>query len=86
MHINYHKAEKRAQHAAKERFIVERYIEGLNTLKELYNDRDYLSFVDDFNNNYIRAFEKSVGLATLRKTPVKYKTKQDIDDYFNPKK
>ena len=87
MQINYHKAEKAAQYAAKERYLVERYIEGLNTLKELYDDREYLSFVDDLkNNNYIDAFEKSVKLARLRNAPVIYDTKQAIDDYFNPKK
>ena len=83
---NYHKAEKAAQYAAKERYLVERYIEGLNTLKELYDDREYLSFVDDLkNNNYIEAFEKSAKLAKLRNAPMKYDTKQAIDDYFNPK-
>ena len=55
-------------------------------VKVLYDDREYLTFVDDLkNNNYIEAFGKSVELAKLRNAPIKYESKQSIDDYFNPK-
>ena len=86
MRINYRNAELAAQYTQKEKHIVERYIEGLNTLKVLYDDREYFTFVDDLKiNNYIEAFGKSVELAKLRNAPVKYESKQSIDDYFNPK-
>ena len=62
--------------------ILENYIEGLNVLKERYNDQQYLSFVDDLkNNDYKIAFEKTVSLTDLRQTSG-LRTKQDICNYF----
>lgn len=84
--INYHKAEKEALLAKREKTILENYISGLNTLKELYDDEEYLTFVDDLSNNeYILAFTKTSSLARLRGVDESkiLKTKQDIDAYFN---
>ena len=75
--------------AEKQKTIVENYIEGLNTLKAKYDDEDYLSFVDDLKANYYKsAFAKTVSLAKLREVPrhKRLETKNDIDNYFNPKK
>ena len=70
----------------KEKTILEDYIEGLNTLKVLYNDQEYLSFIDDLQaSNYIIAFSKSALLANLRKAEHILETKNDIDRYFTNK-
>jgi hypothetical protein len=87
--MNVHLAEKEAKFAEKEKTIVEDYIEGLNILKEKYNDQVYLSFIDYIkSNNYILAFEKTVSLATMRDVPENKKlgTKTDIDNYFKKQK
>lgn len=83
--INYHKAQKEALFARKEKTILENYMEGLNLLKELYDDKEYLSFVDDLTNNeYIIAFIRTSSLATLRGVSESkiLRTKEDIDAYF----
>lgn len=80
--INLYRAEKEAKQASREKRIIENYIEGLNVLRDRYNDQQYLSFIDDLkNDNYIVAFEKTASLADLRQAPA-LKTKQDIDNYF----
>ena len=69
----------------KQKKIVNKYIEGLNELKDKYNDQEYLSFVNDLQtNNCISAFLKTASLATLREVPDDrvLKTKKDIDNYF----
>lgn len=84
--INYHKVRKEALFAEKEKTILKDYIEGLNTLKKLYDDEEYLSFVDDLRNNeYVLAFTKTTSLAELRGVDESkiLRTKQDIDAYFN---
>lgn len=84
--INIHHAEKEASFAAKERTVLEDYIDGLNILKSVYNDKEYLTFVDDLqNNNYIVAFTKTATLAHLRGVPTKdiLRDKTDIDTFFN---
>lgn len=80
------KAESEAQFARREVTIVENYLNGLSLLSELYNDKDLVSFVDDFRQSdmYVQAFQKSARLAELRKVS-KYKilrSKADIDSYF----
>lgn len=81
--INYHNAKPELFLAQKKKGIVEKYIEGLNILKDKYNDHDYLSFVDDLaKNEYIKAFNKSSALATLREAPDVLRKKEDIDSYF----
>lgn len=84
--FNYHKTEKEALLLKNEKSILENYIEGLNILKEIYDDKEYISFVDDLSNNeYILAFVKSATLAKKRGVPDSkvLKTKPEIDDYFN---
>ena len=83
--IQLHRAEKDAKFAEKQKKIVNKYIEGLNELKDKYNDQEYLSFVNDLRtNNFISAFLKTASLATLRGVPDDriLKTKKDIDNYF----
>ncbi len=66
--------------------IVEFYIDGLNQLAVMYDDKMLLNFVDDFksSNMYKIGFEKTITLATKRKVPEDkiLKTKKDIDNYF----
>lgn len=84
--FNLHRAEKDARQAAREKTILENYIEGLNVLRERYNDQQYLSFLDDLKDgDYKVAFEKTVSLADLRQASA-LRTKQDIDNYFKKKK
>lgn len=81
--INLHIAENEARQASREKKILENYIEGLNILRERYNDEQYLSFVDDLKNDeYKVAFEKTVSLAVLRQGSPLLKTKKEIDNYF----
>lgn len=87
--IKYYNAKQHAIFAEKKKEIVINYIEGLNKLKELYNDEIYLSFEDDMNNNeYILAFSKSIRLAELRGVDREelLTNKEDIDSYFLNKK
>ncbi len=79
---NLHLAEKEAEQASRKKIILNYYIDGLNELKVLYDDYEYLTFFDDLrNNDYIKAFEKSVSLAKLRKGNC-LSTKIEIDNYF----
>ena len=79
-----HKEEKKAAFAIKELRLLENYIEGLNTLKYIYDDREYLTLITDIRNDqYIVAFTKSASLAHLRNVPNVLETLQDIDDYFD---
>ncbi len=83
--FNYHKAEKEALFAKREKTILENYIKGLHVLEKLYDDKEYLNFVDDLSNNeYIKAFIKTSSLATLRGVDESkiLRTKTDIDNYF----
>ena len=87
--INYYRAKMESSFAKREKTILEYYIEGLNQLKEIYNDKEYLSFVEDLKNNeYIKAFVKTAELARKRNVPPQtiLTTKKDIDTYFNLKK
>lgn len=85
---NYHKAEKEALLLEKEKTILENYIEGLCILQEKYDDKEYLSLIDDLRNNeYIQAFIKSSEIARKRGVPATkiLITKEDIDGYFQTK-
>ena len=84
--FNLHRDEKDARQAAREKTILENYLEGLNVLRERYNDQQYLSFLDDLKDgDYKVAFEKTLSLADLRQASA-LRTKQDIDNYFKKKK
>lgn len=78
-----------ASFALKEKNIVLNYIEGLKILSSKYDDQLLLTFIDDFEKSdaYIKAFEKSVKLAKLRKVPAEniLMDKNDIDNYFEGK-
>ena len=82
----YWRAEKEAAFAAKEKVIVENYIEGLNILAIKYDDCALMTFVEDLRSSdmYITAFNKTAKLAELRGVPqekILY-SKSDIDAYF----
>lgn len=70
----------------RETIIVDDYIEGLKALSEAYNDKELLTFVNDFqtSNLYEDAFVKSVHLAELRNVPNEksVKSKAEIDQYL----
>ena len=70
----------------RETIIVDDYIEGLKALSEAYNDKELLTFVNDFQTSelYEDAFIKSVRLAELRNVPNEksVKSKGEIDQYF----
>ncbi len=75
-----------AAFAAREKIIVQDYIEGLNRLAEIYDDRNLADLADGLRNSgmYTQAFQKSAELAKLRKVSDNeiLKTKADIDSYF----
>ena len=66
--------------------IINYYIDGLKLLSVIYDDRNLLCFIDDFEHSdlYMQAFDKSVELAKKRNVPDNdiLKTKEDIDNYF----
>ena len=66
--------------------IVEDYINGLNYLAEIYDDKELLLFTQEFKESdmYVQAFEKSVLLAKKRNVSGDdlLKDKPDIDFYF----
>ena len=70
----------------RQKMIIEDYIEGLNYLAEIYDDKELLLFTQEFRKRdmYIQAFEKSVLLAEKRNVPnnLLLKNKSDIDYYF----
>ena len=70
----------------RERTLLVDYIDGLNILSNAYNDKELLSFIDNFKTSdlYKEAFDKSAKLAELRNVPkdkILY-SKMDIDSYF----
>lgn len=71
---------------SREKTIVADYIEGLKKLAEKYDDKELLTFVDDFNKSgmYECAFQKSVELARKREVPEEQvlESKASIDKYF----
>lgn len=71
--------------AEKKKTIVENYIDGLKTLKDSYNDHDYVNFDKEIiSGQYKTAFEKTVKLAEKRQASSDciLKNKSDIDNYF----
>ena len=86
MAITRHYIKIEADFASRELIIVNDYIDGLEYLSKLYDDAYLLTFVSDFEKSdaYIKAFEKSVALAKLRRVPESkiLKSKTDINKYF----
>ena len=78
-------AKKEAEFLHKLKRLTEYYIEGLKTLQEIYDDTEYLTFIDDLkNNDPIKGFSKTAALAQKRGVPDSriLKSKEDIDNYF----
>lgn len=70
----------------RQKLILEDYIQGLNYLAEMYDDKALLIFTQEFRESdmYMQAFEKSVLLAKKRNVPESemLKNKVEIDSYF----
>ena len=84
--IAYEKKKKELKNMLREEKVIKNYIEGLEILYELYDDKELLTFVEDLKDNkrYIEGFEKTVKLAEKRKVPEEkiIRSKDDIDKYF----
>lgn len=79
-----HKVKAEAVYLRREKTIVNDYINGLRTLSAAYDDKQLLSFVEDFQVSglYLEAFNKSAELARLRGVSNGVNDKADIDSYF----
>ena len=84
--ISYEKKKNELKNMLREEKVIKNYIEGLEILYELYDDKELLTFVEDLKGNktYINGFEKTVKLAEKRKVPEEkiIRSKDDIDKYF----
>ena len=81
--INYYNAKQDAIQASKEKTILNNYIDGLNILKEKYDDQKYLTFVEDLKKgDYQIAFDKTSILAKKRGGP-HVDNIVEIKKYFN---
>ena len=84
--ITYEKKKRELKYLLNEERIIKNYIEGLEILYELYDDKELLTFVEDLKDNkkYIEGFEKTVKLAEKRKVPEDkiLKNKSEIDNHF----
>lgn len=71
----------------REKPILTDYVEGLQYLSEIYDDKELLQFTKDLKESdmYIRAFEKTIILAEKRNVSKDkmLKNKSEIDLYFN---
>ena len=69
-----------------DRILLIEHINGLKELADVYNDKELLKLIDDFEKSsaYKEAFSKSVELAQKRGVPEDriLKNKADIDSYF----
>lgn len=82
--INYYDAKQNAKQASKEKTILNNYIEGLNILKEKYDDLKYLTFVEDLKKgNYQEAVNKTAILAKKRGAPHYDNIDEIKKNYFN---
>ena len=85
--INTQRIEREVLFLRKQRSVLSYYIEGLETLAVLYDDRDLIGFVNDLkrDNQHVQAFQKTVTLAKKRNVPQSKiaKNKADIDAYFS---
>lgn len=87
--LNYSNNLKQIEFAKNKKTIILEYIDGLNELSKLYNDKQLLIFVNDLKSSeaYKSIFDSSVELAKMRKVPENkiIKNKSDIDLYFKNK-
>ena len=84
--VNALEEKEEAQFLSRKRVIAQYYIESLKELSVIYDDRNLVDFVDDFQNSdlYFEAFQKSVKFAEKRNVPsekILY-NKERIDSYF----
>ena len=88
--VRYENKKKELIYMLREEKIIRSYVEGLEILYELYDDKELLTFVDDLKESkkYIQGFEKTVKLAEKRKVPEEkiIRKKEDIDIYFGKEK
>ncbi len=84
--IQYVQAERDAELARREIFILESYIDGLRILARSYDDVQLFALIDALrgSNAYTAVFQKTVELAVLRGVPEDktLHSKAEIDDYF----
>ena len=84
--LEYHKCKKEFEFAETEKIILDNYLEGLKCLSTNYDDKDLISFVDDFKNSkaYYEGFDKTIELARKRNVPEDkiLKSKSEIDKKF----
>lgn len=84
--IQYIDEQRYYEDLQKERKAVEDYIQGLQRLAKMYQDRELLTFTEDLSKSdaYKCAFNKTVMLAEMRKVPENkiLRNKADIDAYF----
>lgn len=84
--VRYENKKKELIYMLREEKIIRSYVEGLEILYELYDDKELLTFVDDLKESkkYIQGFEKTVKFAEKRKVPEEkiIRKKEDIDIYF----
>ena len=83
--LQLYQARERVYSLDREKTILEDYIDGLNYLAVLYNDKELLTFVDDLRrDNGQEALQKTVELAKKRNVSEKkvLKNLKEIDDYF----
>lgn len=78
------------QLARRKKIIVQNYLDELDALSKVYDDRNLVNFVDAFKQSdmYIQAFEDSAALAERRQVHAEkmLKMKSDIDSYFGGNK
>ena len=88
--VKYENKKKELIYMLREEKIIRSYVEGLEILYELYDDKELLTFVDDLKESkkYIQGFEKTVKLAEKRKVPEDkiLKNKSEIDNHFKRRK
>ncbi len=87
--LDYNNHLKQIEFEKNKKAIILDYIDGLNELSKLYNDKQLLIFVNDLKSSeaYKSIFDSSIELAKMRKVQENkiIKNKSDIDSYFKSK-
>lgn len=84
--VRYWHAKQDAKFAEKEKTIINDYIIGLKLLSQKYDDAELKTFIVQLRDGKLieDAFQKSILLALKRDVRSPLRTKEDIDNYFNP--
>lgn len=84
--VRYWHAKQDAKFAEKEKTIINDYIIGLELLSQKYDDAELKTFIVQLRDGKLieDAFQKSILLALKRDVRNPLRTKEDIDNYFNP--